>query len=53
MKTRNHLKTKAAKEDANPVAFDKNSFFDTDWGYSYLMDYLSLLKKKKRIPLLK
>jgi hypothetical protein len=43
--------SKVAKEDASPVAFDKNSFFDTDWGYSYLMDYLSLLKKKKRIPL--
>lgn len=67
MKTQTHLKTKAlhdnafvgktllkeAKQQVNGIAFDKELCFDTDWGYSYLMDYISLLKKKKPVVLLK
>jgi hypothetical protein len=62
MKTQNHIKVKALsnrkfqsnllsrelRECVNLIKFDKDFFFDTDLGYSYLMDYISLLKVKKR-----
>ncbi|HTA61752.1 MAG TPA: hypothetical protein VK835_04825 [Bacteroidia bacterium] len=57
MKTQHQFKTAASKEDAfankkitqqSKNDFDEVASFDTDWSYSYIMDYILSHKTKKR-----
>ena len=62
MKTQHQLKTLAPKEtlfdtektarqlksDADVIAFDEESSFDSHWTYSYIMDYILAHRKEKK-----